>query len=219
MMKILEIKLLSDDLLGTEKFYSEILGLELLSKDKEIISFRVGTSKLSFIKSVDVNPTYHFAFNIPNNKLLQAICWANSRVDLIPVEGDEVVADFKNWNAKSIYFYDNNKNILEFIARFELANKIEGDFDTEAIQNISEIGLIANSPGELAEELRKLYDLSYFAKGAQGEKFKTLGTDEGLIIIVQSDHDWYPTKSPVEKHFLEIILSHNNRVIQIEIMS
>lgn len=216
-MKILEIKLLSDDLFETERFYSEILGLELLSKDKNSISFKAGISKLRFIKSKKINPIYHFAFNIPNNKLHQAISWASSRVKLIPVEVKEVVADFKNWNAKSVYFYDNNKNILEFIARSDLDNSIDGHFDVEAIQNISEIGLIADSPGKLAEELIQKYDLSYFEKGAQREKFKTLGCDEGLIIIVQSDHFWYPTKMPVKKHFLEIKLSVNNVIKHIEI--
>lgn len=216
-MKILEIKLLSDDLLETERFYSEILGLELLSKNKNSISFKAGSSKLSFMKSEKINPTYHFAFNIPNNKLQQAITWAYTRVNLIPIEDDEVIADFKNWNAKSIYFYDINKNILEFIARFDLENQIKGDFSSEEIQSISEVGLIADSPGKLAEELIQKYDLSYFEKGAQVERFKTLGTDEGLIIIVQSNHDWYPTKQKVERNFLEIELEVNGKIKHLRI--
>lgn len=216
-MEILEIKLQSDDLFATEKFYTDILGLELLTKDASSISFKAGHSKLSFIKSENLKPTYHFAFNIPHNKLEEAINWSRARLELIPIKDLEVVADFKNWNAKSIYFYDNNKNVLEFIVRFDLDNAIETDFSAEAIQGISEIGLIADKPLDLAEELIKDYDLSYFSKGAQYEKFKTLGTDEGLIIIVQSDHDWYPTRQSVKKHFLEIKLSDKGKIKHIEI--
>lgn len=214
-MRILEIKLLSNDLLETEKFYSEMLGLKLFSKNKNLISFKAGSSKLSFIKSEKINPTYHFAFNIPNNKLQQAITWAYNRVNLIPIEDEEVIADFKNWNAKSIYFYDTNKNILEFIARYDLDNSIDGEFTVESIQSISEISLIDDDPGKLAEELIQKYDFSYFKKGAQVESFKTLGTDEGLIIIVHSNHDWYPTKQKVERNFLEIALEVNGRTIHL----
>lgn len=211
-MRILEIKILSDDLIGTESFYAGILGLKVLLKNKNSISFKAGFSKLSFLKSEDIQPRYHFAFNIPNNKLPQAIKWAHSRVSLIPIEGSEVVADFKKWNAKSIYFYDNNENILEFIARFDLNNTISTDFDIHSIQNISEIGLISDSPEKLAEELIQKYDLFYFEKGAQADRFKTLGSDEGLIIIVQSNHHWYPTNQKAQKFSVAIDLEVNGKI-------
>lgn len=55
-------------------------------------------------QSIDIQPRYHFAFNIPNNKLQRAIKWVHSRVSLIPIEDSDMVADFKNWNAQFIYF-------------------------------------------------------------------------------------------------------------------
>ena len=66
-MNILEVEILTDNLVETEKFYSELLGFYKTKKDKDSISFVAGQSMLTFIQSNELNPTYHFAFNIPNN--------------------------------------------------------------------------------------------------------------------------------------------------------
>src|SRR3954453_13270704 len=117
-MNILEIEILSDNLVETEMFYAELLGLPTTRKDQNSISFLAGKSILTFIQSNELNPTYHFAFNIPNNKINEAVNWASSKVDLIDSSDSRIVANFESWNAKAFYFYDNNRNILEFIARF-----------------------------------------------------------------------------------------------------
>ena len=63
-MDILEIEILSDNIDETIKFYSELLGFKILHVDGNTISFAVGKSVLTFIKSDNLNPKYHFAFNI-----------------------------------------------------------------------------------------------------------------------------------------------------------
>jgi len=59
-MDILEIEILTDNLHETEKFYSELLGLQTTNKDQNSISFLAGQSTLTFIESVKLNPKYHF---------------------------------------------------------------------------------------------------------------------------------------------------------------
>ena len=72
-MNILEIEIQTDNLNKTQKFYSELLGLQTKNKNQNSISFLAGQSTLTFIKSNKLKPKYHFAFNIPRNKLDKAI--------------------------------------------------------------------------------------------------------------------------------------------------
>jgi catechol 2,3-dioxygenase-like lactoylglutathione lyase family enzyme len=203
-MKILEIEIQTDNIKETETFYSEILGLQLVNKNQNSISFKAGQSKLTFIKSDNINPRYHFAFNIPNNKLEEAILWAKSRLSLIENDENGIIANFESWNANAIYFYDNNNNIVEFIARFDLENSTEKPFDISVIESISEIGIVTDKPLDLAETLIESYNLVYFNKSTKSEKFAALGNDNGLFIIVETNRKWYPTEQKAKKYFSRI---------------
>jgi len=208
-MQILEIELATNNIDKTETFYTEILGLKPKSKSQDSISFSTGESILTFVKSDVKNPTYHFAFNIPCNKLEDAISWTSARLGLIKIKENEVVADFKTWNAKSIYFCDNNGNILEFIARFNLENKSEKPFDINSIESISEIGIVTENPQEFAEKLITEKHLSHFKNGAESEKFSILGDDNGLLIIVKTNRNWYPTEHPAKRFYTKIKIKSN----------
>src|SRR5690606_27283524 len=177
---------------------------QLVSKGQNSISFLAGQSTLTFIKSNKLHPKYHFAFNIPHNKLDEAILWATSRLKLLENADNGIVANFESWNAKAIYFYDNNQNILELIARFDLHNSTEKPFDISSIQSISEIGIVADTPIQLADQLVKENNLYFFEKGSKSEKFATLGNDNGLFIIVETNRKWYPTEQKAEKHYIRI---------------
>ena len=203
-MNILEIEIQTDQLLETEKFYIELLGFQLVTKNDDSITFKTGHSKLTFIKSENVNPKYHFAFNIPNNKLEEAILWAKSRLRLIENDENGIIANFESWNANAIYFYDNNNNIVEFIARFDLENSTEKPFDISVIESISEIGIVTDKPLDLAETLIESYNLVYFNKSTKSEKFAALGNDNGLFIIVETNRKWYPTEQKAKKYFSRI---------------
>lgn len=203
-MDILEIEILTDNLDETEKFYTKLLGLQTKNKDQNSISFLAGQSTLTFIKSNKLNPKYHFAFNIPRNKLDEAIIWTSLRTELIKNADGEIVANFESWNAKAIYFFDNNGNILEFIARFDLDNNSDKAFDISSIQSISEIGIVTDAPIKLADKLVEENKLYFFTKGSKSEKFATLGNDNGLLIIVETNRKWYPTEQQAVKHYTKI---------------
>lgn len=100
-MDILEITIKTDNLAATAAFYTEVLGFQLLSKRHDFISLLAGQSTLTFLQSTNQNPCYHFAFNIPHNKLDEAIAWAKSRFTLIVDADNSIVTDFENWNASA----------------------------------------------------------------------------------------------------------------------
>lgn len=208
-MKIKEIKLLSNDLIGTERFYCEILGLELSERGDSTISFAAGNSTLTFLHTTRENCIYHFAFEIPHNKLNEAQKWLASRVDLIEFQGSPVI-DFPNWNAKSLYFYDNNGNVLECIARFDNERGSEKPFGSSDFISISEIALVSDNVKELAADLIKRYELSHFTRQKQSEEFSVLGDDNGLIILVNSNHKWFPTPVKVGRFPVSLTIENSN---------
>ena len=203
-MEIKEIVIQTDDLKGTENFYANVLGFELIKKEQNTIAFLAGNSILTFIKSTNLNPKYHFAFNIPKNKLNEATIWLNSKVNLLLNDENEIITDFGDWNAKAIYFYDNNNNIVEFITRFDLTNETEKKFDASSVLSISEIGIVANDPMKLASQIMDKNHLKYFEKGKQSENFISIGDDNGLVIIVKNDRKWYPTEQKAEQHVARV---------------
>ncbi|HKO79449.1 MAG TPA: hypothetical protein VJU78_03600 [Chitinophagaceae bacterium] len=215
-MNILEVQLLSTNITKTQKFYHEILGMEILHTDESSLKISAGLSTLIFKKTNNQNPFYHFAFTIPANKFDEAHTWASQRVQLLPITPGSSVADFKNWNAKAFYFYDNNQNIVEFIARFDLDNNSDKPFDGSSIYSISEIGIVTKNAKVDSEAMLKQYDLSYFSKQPPQDDFVAIGDDNGLFIVVNNRRNWYPTSKPSGKYWSAVKFEHGGRITDIE---
>ena len=217
-MNILELELLSDDVLKTEAFYNRVLGLDTLHKDRSSVSFQAGATKLTFHSSQNVKPVYHFAFDVPNNKLLEAFSWIESKTEIMYVIPPNKIADFHNWNAKSFYFYDNNGNILEFIARNDLDNASEESFDGKSILSVSEIGLVSKDVAVQCEELFTKYGLTPYFKQPKLPKFIVLGTVTGLFILVEENRDWYPTEKKSRSFWTKVVFNHKGEIKVLEVL-
>lgn len=216
-MNIFELELLTDTIDETELFYKDVIGLEIISKSNSSISFTAGATKLTFRSSENLKPVYHFAFDIPNNKLAEAFAWIEKKTKILPVIPPDKIADFYNWNAKSFYFYDNNGNILEFIARFSLDNASEKPFDGLSILSVSEIGFVSKNVSQFSDEICKKYDLSIFPKQPKLNKFIVLGTDTGLFILVEENRDWYPTDKKAKSFWTKVLFLNDGKTREIEV--
>jgi len=214
-MKLEHIQLQTNNIKETELFYNNILGLKILEKRSDSLTIQAGSSILKFIENSEFDSTYHFAFNIPENKLEEAISWCAEKVDLIIIQDKRIIANFETWNANAVYFYDNNGNLLEFIARHDLDNFQIKEFSSKSILNISEIGIVDENPMELGEQLIESYDLMFFEKNFNSETFAAIGDDEGLLIIVKPNRNWYPTQTPSKSNKTEIKIE--NKGIKIEL--
>lgn len=215
-MEILELILLTNNLEETEKFYSTLLEFKLIDKTKKSLTYSTGKSKLTF-QSAEKNtqPYYHFAFTIPKNKMDEAIVWCKKRVELIKdYDGNELII-FDNWNAESIYFYDNNHNILEFICRKDLPNESMELFSSQSIENISEAGIVADEPLKFGEELRQKTKLDYYVKGPKREDFAAMGTNTGLFVISNSERNWFPTNRKAEKYPIKVKIQVEGEVFEL----
>lgn len=189
-MKIKELTLFTNQIAEQRHFYETILGLEIIEDAKNEISFKTGNSILKFQNKKESKP-YHFAFNIPSNQIEGALSWLKERVE-IQKDGSREIIDFPAWKANSIYFYDTDKNILEFIARKNLHNTSSNSFSSESILEISEIGIATNNFTEAYNFLTINAKLQKFS--GKKEVFCAIGSETGLFILIDKNRkDWFPT--------------------------
>lgn len=217
-MNLDHIELLSHDLNATKRFYEEALGLTIIRSDTKSLTIKIGSSLLTFKEGAgQPKAVYHFAFNIPQNKLTEAIKWSENRIELIKQEDAILIANFESWNANAVYFYDNNGNLLEFIARQDLANAQTAAFDSNQLLNISEIGIVTDNPAALGAKFVAAYGLGLFEKNQNSEVFTAVGDDYGLLIIVKTNRNWYPTTIPAKSNWTRIGLTDNEHSNLIEV--
>lgn len=189
-MKIRELTLYTARIQAQKDFYKNLLGLKILSENDSGFSVQLKNSVLKFISNKACSP-YHFAFTIPTNKISESLIWLKERLEIIK-DGENEIVDFPNWNAQSIYFYDADKNILEFIVRNNLKNATRGDFNAGDILEISEIGLATE---DFEGKLHLLTSISGIEKFSGGnEVFAAIGTERGLFILIDKNRkDWFPS--------------------------
>ncbi len=210
-MKIKEIHLLTNNLPATEQFYNHILDIKTNRKTNQEISFLIGKTELIFINSTEsINPNYHLAFDIPTNKLEEALAWMKEKVVILPVTKDSHLSDIKLWNARSFYFYDNNGNLLELISRYDLQNQSAVPFTSNSILHISEIGIVSQHVQDCANDLIAGYGLDYYAKQPKQDNFMALGDEAGLFILVDPNRNWFPTDKKAEPFWTKIIFHSEN---------
>lgn len=90
---------------------------------------------------------------------------------------NEKVVEFPDWNAKSVYFYDAEENILEFIARYNLKTTTdEHVFGLHHILNVSEIAFSVEDNTHFANVVKEhtggfLFPVSIFLKSLKFRNF------------------------------------------------
>ena len=151
-MNIIELELHSSNIAETEKFYRKVLDLQGDLHAKDEIFFNIGSTKLIYSeeRTEGTKPVYHFAIDVPNNRFDEAYKKIKSKINLLPIERGNDIADFKNWDAKSFYFFDNNGNIVEIITRYgNRAFSVE-PFSGNSSLSVSEIGIVSRNVPDFA---------------------------------------------------------------------
>ena len=187
--RIQEVSLLTaSPLKAMAAFYSGVLEMNVQLTGRKLI-VDAGKSKIVFSPAKNgMRPYYHFAFNIPENKILSARNWLGERTKLsvTPSSQREIgmpndVMPFKNWNAHSLFFWDPAGNILELICRHDLKNGTKGEFRGDEIHYVSEIGLVTDDVDRLATDVRSTFALPQYRGG--GSTFRAIGDETGLLIL------------------------------------
>lgn len=193
-MKIKEVILFTNNLNSQKQFYNSVLGFEQLEDSPKKIQFKAGGSVLTFQFKEDFKPS-HFAFNIPSNAINDALIWLRKKTEVLDCEGQKI-ADFSNWKAKAIYFYDADKNIAEFIARERITVESDETFSPNSILSISEMAIATEDIETIYKTINQIKPIAIF--DGDFDRFCALGNDEGLFIVVdKTKKKWYPTDDKV----------------------
>jgi hypothetical protein len=179
-------------------FYQATLGLRVLVDTTERLTIDAGATRISFVPSpagrsadpADGAPFYHFAFNIPENKILAAHRWQSQRTPLLPIPArlrdanyPADVVNYSHWNAHSIFFFDPASNVVEYIARHDLRNAAPGEFDSADILYASEIAFVVDEVGEAAAKLKEIASVQQYRGG--DDQFTALGDEHGLLLVMK----------------------------------
>ena len=178
------------DLAAMRDYYRDGLGLEITRETATEVEIRAGGSRITFVKSEAAGdgPFYHFAFNIPENKVKAAHDWQADRGPIIPTPIHMIdrnfpkgVRHFRNWNAHSVFFWDPAGNIVEYIGRHTLDNAAAGPFTPDDILYASEIALIADDATAMAATIREQFGLPQYLQGS--DAFRAIGDEHGLLLV------------------------------------
>lgn len=190
-MKISYLELCSHRMNELKQFYSELLEMKLLEETESSFAVAAGTTELRFTAAAEQSqPFYHFAFNIPENKVEEARDWFSHRVHLLLDEGESIV-HFESWNAHSFYFYDPAGNIVECIGRHTLNNGTQGPFQPKDILCVSEIGLPVEDVLETVEDMERALGIQPWREPRAG--LTPVGDEHGLLIFVEIGRTWFMT--------------------------
>lgn len=183
--------LTSTSLKVMKEFYLTKMRFVLQSESASEITFIAGQSTVTFVK-VDKSygdPWYHFAFNIPENKLLKARDWHLKHTSLIPTpkrardpKYPDDVRHFPHWNAHSLFFWDPAGNLLEYIARHDLKNSATGSFTSKDILNISEIAFVVDDQQLEAKTIHNKLGLDVYPKTT--DFWWAMGDENGLLLCI-----------------------------------
>jgi catechol-2,3-dioxygenase len=175
-----------------KEFYRDLLGLRVLAECADRLTVGAGETSLTF-ESADAGagqPFYHFAFNIPENKVRAARDWQRERTPLLPIPArlrdraypDDVV-DYRHWDAHSVFFFDPAANVVEYIARHTLKNDAPGAFSSKDILYASEIALVVDDVPAAATRLKEFAGLEQYRDGSP--QFMAVGDERGLLLAMK----------------------------------
>jgi extradiol dioxygenase family protein len=204
---ILQTSILSE----IRKFYGETLGFPVIQSEGQRVTVQIGWSQLVFCSSQEVGGSYHLAFNISEGEIETAENWLQSRSRLIKPRGAQTpIVEFPNWKARSIYFFDPEKNILEFISRAGVTCRGAKSETGILVQGISEFGVVVPKIAPVVDEMQSGYEIPHFARQPPLDNFGAVGDDEGLFILTTPDRVWYPTDIPCKYTKASVFfLNHN----------
>jgi len=189
-MKLKELILETNVLKKLYDFYHLELGFPLIKVTKNEFSIKIGSTHLTFIEGdKNTKPFYHFAINIPENRMKEALKWLEKKVEIITFEGEKMI-HFQLWNAHAIYFNDPAGNIVEVIARHQLKSPLTTKpFSYIEFLRIDEIGIPVFNVPETVEKIKR--ELGISAWRQPSDTFATVGDEEGLFIIVKKNRQWF----------------------------
>ncbi|MFD2444859.1 hypothetical protein ACFSO7_12890 [Bacillus sp. CGMCC 1.16607] len=204
-MKIKELILETTELKKLFDFYHIHFGFPLIKMTRDEFTIKIGSTHLTFIEgNENTKPFYHFAINIPESRMNEALKWIGKRVKITTYEGEKVI-HFQSWDAHSVYFNDPAGNIVEIIARHQLKSSLTTKaFSNNEFLRIDEIGIPVFNVLEVVGKIKSELGISEWKQPS--DTFAAIGDEEGLFIIVKKDRPWFMSDKKAAIFPIQVII-------------
>ncbi|MCM3795027.1 glyoxalase [Priestia megaterium] len=196
-------------LLDTMKdFYVNSLDFPLTAASPRSFSIKVGESELTFkASSLHTKPFYHFAFNVPANRFMEAKQWATQRVILNTEEKKDEIY-FEAFDAHSFYFEDPAHNIVEYISRHSDCPSSKDPFSSKSLLSIGEINLTTPHVHSVGTQLINS-GITVRNNRLLNETFNFLGSGSAFFLVGTPKRRWFFSNRDSEVHPLMAKVNHS----------
>lgn len=209
-MQIQSLTLPTRHLSAQHAFYTRTLGFSIESETSDRVTLYAGATLLTFRQDEAFDGCSHVAFDIPRNQIGEAQDWLLDRVALLADEKGLACFPLQGaWNSTSLYFEDADANILEFIARHDLANDRQEMFGAQSVCHVSELGVVVPDVLSAVHRLGERFGLHPFID--LSDTFTPVGGHDGMLIVVRAGRGWFPVGRPATPTPFEIQFSHEGR--------
>ncbi len=211
-MKIKKLKIYTSNIKQQLELYRDELGFEIGNYTEDSFELVAGYSILRFEFREKATP-YHIAFHVPDVQENEALRWLENIIPVLKYNDDKII-DFSNWQAKSIYFYDKDKNIMELISRREFQKPESAIFNSSNIVGLAEIGMVTKEIKPKFEKLKLECGLDHF--DGDFDRFCAIGDPSGLLITINNDKkDWFPTSDKAYSSDFEMEFEHDSKTFKL----
>jgi len=190
-MKIREVAITVGKLDAAAAFFRDVLKMPV-AEQVDRVTVTAGFSRLVITPGEQFDGVHHLAFGVSPHDFDDARIWLKQRVDLIAAGDSEVVQGPPGWDSRSVYFLGPEDILLEFIARESDSGLPPRDGVIPLPFSISEIGISVPDTMAAVAELTKVLRLPIFPP--QEADFAAVGDHDGLLIVVDQDRTWFPTR-------------------------
>jgi hypothetical protein len=212
--EIVDIEMRSNNFVNNKRFWSKVMGFDVDSVAPNSFKVNIGFNSVTFINnsgaldtSSSVTPKYQFTISIPSNQIENCYSWlldadsSNSSKIAEPakfwIDAESGAAIFRRnpSNSQSIYIKDAGNNIIEILARHDLNNTAEGEFNRGMFLGISEVGVVSRDLRKSAEALKAAYGVEEVS--GSSNSYKPMGGPMGLLKLNIEGKIWTPTENEI----------------------
>ena len=177
---ILDVEMRRNNIENNRRFCSKVMGFEVDSVAPNSFKVNIGNNSITFINnsgatdtSSSVTPKYQFTISIPSNQIENCYAWLTDADSTNPskvgepakfwidAETGSVIYRRNQYNSQSIYIKDAGNNIVEILARHDLNNIAEGEFNRGMFLGITEVGVVSRSLLTSADDLTLLLNTKH----------------------------------------------------------
>jgi len=191
-MQIREVSITARHPDAAAAFYRDVLRMPV-DEQSDRVTVTIGSSQLIITPGDQFEGIHHLAFGISPHDFDLAHRWLNEQIEPIIAQGSDVIDGPAGWNSQSVYFHGPEEILLEFIARQADAEIPGGTGPVPRPLSISEVGIGVPDVRAAVRELTDTLGLPTFPP--QEAQFAPVGNHDGLLILVDHERVWFPTRT------------------------